>query len=469
MKILLPASEVSPIIKIGGLGDVLGSLPRALSQLGVDADVISPFFPSAKVNNTGIFKQYDLYVPFNSDTHKVEVFKGTLPNSDVNVFLLKYDRYFSGGGSSFFKNDLTETAMFAFFDKCVVEFIKAGFNTYDIVHCHDWHTGLITHLLQDELGQDRPRTLFTIHNLMYQGVGDAEIIRQSGLVPGSHPLIDWDVSDGDINFLQQGITSSDYISTVSKTYAEEILTKEFGSVFFDLLASRSSRLVGILNGIDYHAFPRKFDLSNYKDGKAKAKTALKKRLGLTPGDKPLFAFIGRIDPYQKGIDLIYDIIPELVKKGGQFILLGTGDPAWEKKLLELAKDNNNYENNVHLVLDFDLELAKELYSASDFLLVPSRYEPCGLIQMIAMWYGSLPVVRATGGLKDSVTDSYNGIVYKEHNVEDFLKGINRAFKLYSSKDEFSVQISNALKMDFSWSESAKEYVKLYARIIEGTL
>ena len=292
MKVLLVASEVSPIIKLGGLGDVIGSLPRALQRIGVNVDVIVPFYPNANVSELEMYKALELMVPFGGENHTVGVFKTQLPNSDVDGFLLENSHFFSHGGKSAFLNSVSETEMFAFFNRAVVEFIKSQFNTYDLVHCNDWHTGLITHLLQDELPKTRPATLFTIHNLLYQGVGELGVVEDIGFVPGQHQLVDWDTEDGDINMMLQGITSSDYINTVSPSYAEEILTKEFGGGFSDILRTRKGRLSGILNGIDYLQFPRYYDVATAEGGKLKSKKKLVEKLGLNknlPKLRTLFA------------------------------------------------------------------------------------------------------------------------------------------------------------------------------------
>jgi starch synthase len=466
MKVLIAASEVAPIIKIGGLGDVIGSLPKALEKLGVDVDVVVPFFPSAKTQGCDLYKSMDLNIPFNGENNVVEVFKTTLPNSNVGVILLKNDRYFASGGVNFYAKSVTETEMFTFFDRSVVEFIKAGFNTYDLIHCNDWHTGLITHLLQDEIPDSRPATLFTIHNLMYQGIGDPSVLKEAGIVPGSHPLIDWDISDGDLNMMQQGITSSDYINAVSVTYAQEILTTEFGSDFADILLAREGRLCGILNGLDYSAFPRDYTVDNWKEGKAKKKAELIQQLGLKASlDTPLISFIGRIDPNQKGIDLILEVIPELVKKGAVFTLLGTGLPEWEKKIIDMS-NTDLCKGKFIPVTKFDINIANLMYSASDFLAVPSKYEPCGLIQMIAVWYGSLPIVHAVGGLKDTIKEEFNGFTFEKYTSQDFMSAITRALEVYKNHNQMDTLVTNAMKCDFSWNLSAKKYLELYNKVVE---
>ena len=465
MKVLLAASEVAPILKIGGLGDVIGSLPKALEKLGVDVDVIVPFFPSAKTENISLYKTVDLNVPFNESTVTVEVFKTKLPDSNVDVILLKNAQYFSSGGTNYFAQNLSETEMFAFFNRAVVEYIKSGFNMYDIVHCNDWHTGLITHILKDEIPDSRPGTLFTIHNLMYQGIGGSDVVREMGFVPGAHQIIDWDISDGDLNMMQQGVAASDFINAVSPTYAKEILTEEFGGSLSDVLKAREGRLSGILNGLDYSAFPRDYSIDDWEEGKKRNKKKLIEQLGIKGAfDRPVFSYIGRIDPNQKGIDLIIKIIPEVIKKDGIFVLLGTGVKEWEDSLVSLSKQKD-FKDKFICMTKFDIELANLMYSGSDFLVVPSKYEPCGLIQMIAVWYGTLPIVHEVGGLKDTIKDNINGITFKNYSKEDFLSAIDKAYDLFKNKNKMDEMVVNSMNNDFSWKESATKYLELYERII----
>lgn len=465
MKVLLPAAEVAPIIKLGGLGDVVGSLPKALEKIGVNVDVIVPFYPTAKVQDVKIFKAFDLEVPYDDTANLVEVYKTKLPDSNVDVLLLKNSKYFSRGGKDAFANKISETEMFAFFSRAVVEFVKAQFNTYDLVHCNDWHTGMIPHLLDDELAETRPAVLYTVHNLAYQGIGDQELVQNMGIVPGDHPLIDWDIADGDVNFMLQGITSSDYVGTVSPTYAKEILTPEYGGDLVDVLQVRESRVAGILNGIDTSSFPRDYTSHNWREAKKDHKAALLEKFGLTDPQKPLVSFIGRLDPNQKGLDILYEAIPSIVKAGGNFVLLGTGDAGWQDKLTKFA-EQDDLRGAVSINIMFDVDLARKIYSGSDFLIVPSKYEPCGLIQMISMWYGTLPIVRATGGLKDSVTEGKTGFLFDDYSSQALIEAVNKALITYSGHGEtsFDSMVVAAMQADFSWDSSAREYKKLYEKV-----
>jgi len=466
MKILLVASEVAPIVKIGGLGDVIGSLPKALEKLGVNVDVAIPFYPSAKIENLKLYKALELEVPFDNKTNKVEVHKTKLPGSNVDVLLFKNTEYFAQGGANAFLNNPSETEMFSFFSRAVVEYIKSQYNTYDLIHCHDWHTGMITHLLQDELHRERPATLFTIHNLFYQGKAEVELVRELGFSPGMHPLIDYDIMDGDLNLLYQGITTADFISTVSENYAEEIKTETFGKDMADALVVRQAKLRGIVNGIDYDFFPRDYDASNWQAKKSEHKENLQKELGLDVSDKPLFAFVSRLDPGQKGLDILYVSLPHILDNGGQFALLGTGNKEWEEKFTQLAKEPK-YKGSVSANVVFNVDLANRIYCGSDFFFVPSLYEPCGLTQLIAMHYGTPPVVRGVGGLKDTVKDQVTGLVFDEYSSLALNQAIDRAFKLFEDKGKYARMVESDLAADFSWAKSAQKYVKLYEEIVDS--
>lgn len=464
MKILLPAAEVAPIIKFGGLGDVIGSLPKALDRIGIDVDVIVPYYNVAKVQKLKVFKSLVLNVPFNNENNVVEIFKTKLPGSNVDVVLVKNQKYFSSYGDKKAEKN-KETEIFSFFCKSVVEYIKSKYNTYDLIHCNDWHTGLITHLLVDEMGYTRPATLFTVHNIMYQGVSDYDIIHKIGIIPGSHPLVDWDISDGDLNMIQQGVTSSDYVNAVSPSYAKEILSEEYGGFLAEILKAREGRLTGILNGVDYSAFPRKYNEKNWKKIKPGLKKELQSDLGLSiEKDKPVFSFIGRLDPNQKGLDILFDSIEEIVSAGGQFVLLGTGDKFWEEKYKKLEKIKK-YKKNLSINILFDIELALKIYTGSNFLVVPSKYEPCGLIQLIALWYGTLPIVRNTGGLKDTVVEGKTGIKFNEYNSKELICAVKEAFSVYFGQS-YDKMVTNAMQEDFSWERSAELYKELYQKVIE---
>ena len=302
---------------------------------------------------------------------------------------------------------------------------------------------------------------------MYQGIGDASIVREVGIVPGEHALIDWDIADGDLNMIQQGVTSADFVNAVSPSYAKEILTPEFGGKLVDILNDRVGRITGIINGIDYKAFPRSYDQNNWQTEKPKIKKRLMEKLNLTyTEDRPIFSFIGRVDPNQKGLDILLEAVPDIVKNGGAFVLLGSGDKIWEVKYQELC-NQPELKGKVSITNKFDVELADLIYAGSDFLLIPSKYEPCGLIQIIAMWYGTVPIVHAVGGLKDTVIDHVNGLSFDEYSADALRGSLRSAMELYSSPEDMKEIINTTLIQDFSWTKSAVEYAKLYERIIKS--
>lgn len=463
LKVLICASEVAPIIKLGGLGDVVGSLPKALEKLGVDADVVVPFVPSAKIIGLKVYKSLDMQVVYDGEIYTIGVYATKLPGSFVDVYMLKNDTFFGEAGKNAFANTMAETKIYSFFSRCVVELIKTKFNTYDVIHCNDWHTGLITHILQDELGMERPATITTIHNLSYQGIGDRQILKGVGLDSSDHKTIEWDISDGDVNFLMQGIASADFINTVSPSYAKELLAQEDSSKISQVLTSRHDRFIGILNGLDYSSCPRNFDGENYQLIKASAKEQLAQELGMSLGDAPVFSAITRLDPNQKGLDILLEVLPGIVDKGGKFVLLGSGNKEWEEKFKEAAKKLGF--DNVSINTAFDTELATRIYEASDFFLIPSKFEPCGLTQMIAMWYGAIPVVHGVGGLRDTVKEGRTGFLFDDYSATAFNRSLDKCFKIYQSPVHFDM-IKECLRADFSFAKSAKSYKELYEKAVQ---
>ncbi|OGC49926.1 hypothetical protein A2716_01020 [candidate division WWE3 bacterium RIFCSPHIGHO2_01_FULL_40_23] len=472
MKVLFAVSEVAPIIKVGGLGDVAGSLPKALEKLGVDVDVIVPFYSIIKRGDYKIIKQLTIEVPYSGETHDVSVYKTKIPGSNVDVILLFNQRFLSGGGVDAFSSLKDEVARFAFFNKAVVEFIKASFNIYDLIHCNDWHTGLITHLLEEEVGEERPATLLTIHNVSYQGQSSLELVREVDLSIPLHRILQWDLEDNNINFMLEGAASADAVNTVSPSYAKELLFDDIGGQISDILRGRSGRFFGILNGIDNSYFdPEKdrnikyrFGVRDWKEAKNENKALLQKELSLPVKNVPFVSLISRLDPKQKGLDLLWESLKDILKLDLQFVLLGKGDKKYEEMLANLSKVKK-YHEKLSISLGFDEGLARRIYASSDIFLMPSRTEPCGLSQMIAMRYGALPVVHNVGGLKDTVKDGIDGFSFNIFSPNAFLRAVTRAYKLYGSR-KWDAMVKNALKNDFSWSKSAKEYKELYKKVIE---
>lgn len=472
LKVLLSASEVAPVVKIGGLGDVIGSLPKALESIGVDADVVVPFFPTAKVENLNLYKSRELQVIYDNTPYSVDVWATKLPASDVDLYLLKNDAFFATGGRDAFLDTPSETQIFAFFDRCVCELVKSRVNTYDVVHCNDWHTGLIPHLLAEELGLSRPALIMTIHNISYQGRGKPSVVTDVGLIAKGRKSLEWDISDGDVNFLMQGIMSADFINAVSPSYAQELIAKADSSQIGQVLEARKDRFLGILNGLDYQAFPREFSVVDWQEKKRSSKIKLKNDLGIIDNnskakDRPMFSMISRLDPNQKGLDILYQVIPNIVDEGGDFILLGSGDKSWEAKFTELADKLNREQGRkaVSVSLLFDADLANKIYQASDFFLIPSRFEPCGLTQMIAMWYGAVPIAHAVGGLKDTIKHGRTGFLFEDYSSQAFLVAIKKCFTIYKSPAHSAI-VEECLKQDFSFDKSAKLYKELYEKAVQ---
>lgn len=469
LKVLLCGSEVAPVIKLGGLGDVLGSLPKSLENIGVDADVVAPFFPSAKIEGLKLYKSRDLLAPFSGVNQRVEVWATKLPASNVDLYMLKNDDFFGGVGKSAFLGNLSETQAFSFFSRCVVELVKSRFNTYDVVHCNDWHTGLVTHLLQDELGISRPATIMTIHNISYQGLGDTFVAREAGLDPAVHKTISWDISDGDLNLLMQGIMTSDFITTVSPSYVTELLAMDDGSQIQDVLISRQDRFIGILNGLDYASFARSISKGNWQSQKQSDRSKLLNELALVRNedrdekDPPVFSMVSRLDPNQKGLDILFEIIPYIVENGGRFVLLGSGDKAWEEKFKQLQTELGPQKVSINTT--FDADLAIKIYKGSDFFLIPSKFEPCGLTQMIAMWYGAVPVAHATGGLKDTIKHGKTGFLFTDYSAEAFKACLTKCFNIYKSPAHFAI-VEECLSQDFSFDKSAHSYKELYEKAVQ---
>jgi starch synthase len=448
MKVLLAASECSPLVKVGGIADVVGSLPIALKQLGIDIRVVLPYYkpfyekvqsnPNIPVKEIAKFK-----VPFNNVENLVTVCETTIPNTDIIVYLLYNDQYLSNGGVYYSPDAMPSTQAeldrFAFFSRAISDIFTYpdSFFHPDIIHCNDWHTGLLPEIIKSTHKYNSiglPKTIFTIHNLGYQGFSNLDVIDKLGIDINQAQLFKWDAQDDNLDFVLQGIIGADYVTTVSEHYAKEIQSEEYGEGLHEILQTRTSRLSGILNGISYDIFdPLKdsllfmnYTVANYKDGKLRNKLELQKQLGIEMNpQRPMVGVISRLAT-QKGLDMVADQLPAILNLGYQFVLLGTGDPNIETQFKEYS-ENPNYKRVFSANLTFSEEFARKIYAASDMFLIPSRYEPSGLTQMIAMKYGSVPVVRATGGLYDTVENGITGYTFDNFSAEDMLGALKTAF------------------------------------------
>ena len=469
IKVLLAASECAPLAKVGGLGDVIGALPKALEKLGVDVRIILPKYGlideqkySLKMEQSGIL----------AGRESIDIFSTKLPGTKIPVYLIGNEKFFGAkevySDKSAFSETLEEIEKFLFFSQCVPEVFKVISWFPDIVHCHDFHTSPVSFILkQKKLAEIK--SLLTIHNLANQGKCLPEEFF-SFFGKGAKDWSSFTKRDkiGDFNILQQGILNADILNTVSPSYREEILTKEYGDGLEEDLLQREKDLYGILNGIDTAVFDPQSDpslLVNYsRENLAKKlenKIDLQGILGFEQSaEKPLLGMINRLTD-QKGIDLLIDIIPELVREGAQLAVLGVGHENYEKKLLELARE---FPHNISVQIKFDAVLAQKIYGGADIFLMPSRFEPCGLVQMVAMRYGTIPVVRATGGLRDTVIEGETGFIFEKYASPDFFAAIKRSLECYKNKASWQKLQKKAMASDFSWENSAEQYLEIYKKL-----
>ena len=473
LKVLFVASEAVPFAKTGGLADVAGSLPKALRAQGIDVRVVLPKYGAVP-------EKYQENMRFLFET-TVDVswrrqYCGVLETEQdgVPVYFIDNEYYFKRDGFYGYEDDAER---FAFFSRAVLDMLpEIGFEP-DVIHCNDWHTGLVGVFLklfyQDDARYAKIKNVFTIHNLKYQGVFSKQIVPD---VLG----LEWKYfNNGDleffdaVNYMKGGIVYADVVTTVSRTYAKEVQYPYFGEKLDALLRSRADMLHGILNGIDYDEYNPKTDAHIFARydaeqplGKVENKVELQKQLGLpVRRDVPLLAIVSRLVA-AKGIDLISHIIDELLTdEDVQLVVLGTGDRHYEDLFKSLAW---RYPTKVSANILFHNELAHRIYAASDLFLMPSQYEPCGIGQLIALRYGSIPVVRETGGLKDTIEpyNKYartgNGFTFANYNAHELLFAIKRALGLYSDTSQWDSLVKNAMTSDYSWRHSAELYKALYA-------
>ena len=467
IKVLMTSAEISPFAKVGGLADVLGSLPPAIKDLGVDVRLIMPKYGSIDEKKYKLKKVCNsIKVPSATKVLEVDIYLGFLPDTDIPVYFVHNDKYFSQD-KVYWGNDAER---FSFFCLSVIYVLSEIDFRPDIIHTHDFHTALLTNLvrLSDYAYSKNVKTLYTIHNLNYQGKSEPKMLKNANLKVDSMETLSKDAKDGDINLMVQGILNSDLFNTVSPTYAKEITKKEQGGGLHRVTKANKKRLSGILNGLDLQVFNPEVDKDikvNFNvdtlDKKIENKLALQKEMGLEENkDIPLVAMVSRL-AWQKGLELIEDnLINDLDM---QVVILGTGEKKYEDYLQKLAK---KYPNKLAVKIMFSSAMAKRIYAGSDFFLMPSRFEPCGLGQMISMRYGSLPIVRATGGLKDTVDKSV-GFVFKKFSARAFYLAVKRAVDLYHNKPkQFKKMQLKAMKKDFSWNNSAKKYLKLYKTLLK---
>jgi starch synthase len=481
MRLLLASSELYPYSKTGGLADMVAALGKFLGRTGHQVGVISPLYRGIRERFPQLtWFDWWIELPLGGERVRAEVWTAQ-PGPGVTLYFIDCPRFFdrpglyNEGGHEYADNP----HRFIFFSKCVAQMARYLPWQPEVVHVHDWQTGLVPLLLLHQRMQEgwwnAPRTVFTIHNLAYQGnfprwAYDLTNLPADYFHPGGVEF------HGHLSLMKAGIAFADLLTTVSPRYAREITTPAFAYGLDGALRARADALIGILNGVDYeewntehnphlrHSFSAR-DLS----GKAAGKLDLQKELGLPPlRDVPLFANISRL-AHQKGMDLLLGALEEMLAAPLQFVLLGSGDHGFERAFRSLAK---RYPQKVAVRLHFDHALSHRIEAGADFFLMPSLYEPCGLNQMYSLRYGTLPIVRVTGGLDDSVIDATadprraNGIKFTEYSVRALAKAIRKALVLYQTPDLLAHYRRNAMKADYSWARTAEHYVAdVYTRAL----
>ena len=484
MNVVVAASEVTPFSKTGGLADVAGSLPKYLAKLGHTVSVIAPLYRATKtggpeIQDTGRF----VNVQIMDKPVTGRIFESTLPGSEVPVYLISNDDYYGREDLYFDKTRNTDYAdnceRFVFFSRATLETIKTLGIPADVLHCNDWQTGLVPAYVKTLYAKTRGlagiRTLFTVHNLAYQGVFWHWDMKLTGL--------DWDLFNwrqlefyGKLNFMKAGLIFGDVLNTVSRRYAEEIQTEEFGSGLEGVLQERAGDLYGVVNGVDYTIWNPEHDPlipATYSAADTSGKAACKKTLleaqNLPEREGvPLVGIISRLAA-QKGFDILELALDDIMKLDLQIVVLGTGERKYHDLLQAAAK---RHPGKIAVNLAFDNKLAHQIEAGCDMLLMPSHYEPCGLNQLYSLRYGTVPIVRATGGLADTVVNCHfetlangtaTGFVFRRYGPAELLDAIRHALDVYQRAEGWAKLVRTGMEQDWSWSRSASEYAQLYEK------
>lgn len=478
MKVLFASAEVKPFSKVGGLADVVGSLPKYLDK-DAEIAIFTPLYGCLDKEKHKIehVENSRLHMQFGWSENYFELYKTKLPGTKINVFFIDNPKYF-GCFDCVYPFNIDERynhERFIAFSKTILEYAKLLNFKPDIIHANDWHTGMIPVFLKtcyknDPFFKDT-KTIFSIHNLAHQGMFYDDIL-EFAAIPKQEVMYSWGVElFGHVNWMRGGINYSDKVITVSPTYAKEIQTPEGGENIDCTLRDNAYKLLGILNGIDTKEFdpkkdkliPQNYD-KNDLSGKEVCKKDLYKKFGLKyKKDRPLIGMVSRLSD-QKGFDLFWGLDEELKALDADLLILGTGNMWLESHFNHLSHTTEN----IRAYTRFDHQLANEIYAGSDFFLMPSKFEPCGLSQMIAMRYGTLPIVRVTGGLEDTVVGhpypKANGFKFWDYDSTNMMNGIKYALNVYKDKKEWDKLVKSAMSYDYSWKNSAKHYLDVYKEL-----
>lgn len=475
MDITYVSSEVVPFARTGGLSDVAGALPKSLQELGHKVYLFMPLYKKIK---QGPFKlsptKFNLSIPMGNKISPGQVYSTILPDTRIPVYFIENKDYYDREGlyqdPATGKDYKDNCERFSFFSRAVLETLQVLGIKPDIIHCNDWQSALVPTYLKtlykDNNSFRGTASLFTIHNLSYQGLFPKEDMPLTGL---DWSYFNWKQLEfyGKINLLKAGIVFSDIITTVSRKYAEEIQTAEFGVGLDGVLRERTADLYGVPNGTDYSVWnpekdkliPANYSLKNLK-GKKACKQHLQRKLKLPQSDAPIIGMIGRVAS-QKGLDLVMECWDELMKEDVKFVLLGTGEPNVEQALKSAAA---RYPGKASINISFDNQLSHEIEAGADMFLMPSKFEPCGLNQLYSLKYGTVPIVRRTGGLADTI-DSSVGFSFQSYSSKEMLETIKKALKLYRDQSKWLELMKKGMLQDWSWERSAKEYSTLYQKAL----
>lgn len=480
-RILFVASEVSPFIKTGGLADVAKALPKALIKKDdIDIRVILPLYGKIRAEQGDKLEFIKAFsIRLNWREKHVGLFK--LVDNNITYYFIDNEFYFKRGEiyNHYSKND--EGEKYIYFNKAVLESIKYMDFKPNIIHLNDWHSGMIPLIYKinyrEQYGYENFKFVFTIHNLKYQGIFDKKIAMDLLEISHDSEIMNNIEFYNGINFVKAAVVYSDKVIAVSKSYSNEIKLPYYGERLDGLLKANEEKLIGIVNGIDYEEnnpeidplIYNNYNIKNYYDEKFKNKLLLQKEMGLEENKEiPIIAMVSRLTD-MKGFDIIRHIFEEFINYDVQFVLLGTGEEEIENSFRYFE---NKYPDKVRANIMFSNELAHKIYSAADIYLMPSKFEPCGLSQLIALRYGTIPIVRETGGLNDTIspynvyTNTGNGFSFKNYNAHELLFAIQRALSLYNDKERWNQIIYRAMNSDNSWDKSAEEYIKVYNEILE---